>query len=163
MRPDPTVRHEAYPQSFLQDPRGGRAVLSLPEGASVGHLPSPQLPGRAFARDPMCGWVLSTFPWRGQPGGASVFPIPPQPQAQLQHFRSSAVTAGTCHHTCARSGLASAVGFSDVSQCRHTDCNRHSSGEEDPVRRRAVCERGQEVVRNLCYLQFSITTNLRLL
>lgn len=44
------------------------------------------------------------FPWRGQPGGASVFPIPtPASSTAASISDPLRVTAGTCHHTRAQS------------------------------------------------------------
>ena len=132
-------------------PAGGGAALSLPEGASIGHLPSPQLPGRVLPMSPRTTDRSSPrFPWRGQPGGALVVPIPTPASstaASPLHFRSSAGHSRyASSHTCPEQTLASAVGFrGDVSRRRHTDCNRRTAVVRKTCEGEAVCVQGREL------------------
>lgn len=150
-------------------PAGGGAALSLPKGASIGHLPSLQLPGQALPMSPRTtDRSFPRFLWRGQPGGALVVPIPTPASstaASPLHFRSSAGHGRyASSHTCPEQTLASAVGFRGaVSRYRHTDCNRRTAVVRKTCEGEAVRVRGRECMRNLCYLLLSIAANLKLL
>ena len=128
----------------------GRQGRSFPARRCQCRPPPKSAAARAgSAHDPPDdGWVLSTFPvaWPARRGLGVSHPHPSLKHSCL-HFRSSAGHGRhMSSHTCPERTPASAVGFrGDVSQCRHTDCNRHIAVVRKTGEGEAVCVRGQEV------------------